>query len=242
MSTNLNNSKALVVVAHPDDAEFGCSASVAKWCKREGLSVSYVICTDGSKGTEDMSLTSADLSAMRRKEQRNAANILGLDEVVFLDYPDGYLEPTLELRRDIVRQIRRKRPEIVITTNSQRNLTNRALTTYIGHPDHFAAGEATMSAVFPSARDHLAFPELLKDEGLEAWKVSELWVMNIGGDLNMYHPVSAEDVEISLQALFAHESQIGDKEHAKSFMMERRRDFGSRIHSEYAEGFLRFNL
>ena len=241
MSGDESGSKALVVVAHPDDAEFGCSASMAKWCRREGLKASYVICTDGSKGTEDRSLTGAQLSELRKREQREAAEILGLDDVVFLDYPDGYLEPSLDLRRDITRQIRLKRPEIVITTNPSRDLRLSSLRGYIGHPDHFAAGEAAMSAVFPSARDHLAFPELL-EEGLEPWKVAELWVMYIGGEPDMFHPLEEVDVETSIKALLAHGSQVPDPERAREFMLERRREMGAKIHAPYAEGFLRFQL
>jgi len=165
--------RAMVVVAHPDDAEYGCSGSVAKWC-RLGWDVVYVLCTDGSKGSEDREISAGQLIEIRAREQREAGKTLGLKDVVFLGYPDGYLEPTLELRKDISREIRRWKPDVLITTNPTRDLSS---STYIGHPDHFAAGEAALSAVFPSARDHLTFPELLADEGLETHKVREVWVM-----------------------------------------------------------------
>ncbi len=110
---------------------------------------------DGSKGTEDRSITSKELADIREKEQRDAGKILGLKAIEFLGYPDGYLEPNLDVRRDISREIRKYKPSVLITTNPNRDLLNSS---YLGHPDHFAAGEAALSAVFPSARDHLAFP------------------------------------------------------------------------------------
>ena len=233
--------KALAVFAHPDDAEYGCSGSFARWGRRERLEVSYVVCTDGSKGTEDRSLTGAQLSELRKREQRAAAEVLGLSEVVFLDHPDGGLEPSLELRRDITRQIRRLRPEIVVTTTPVRDLVNIGIPNYIGHPDHYAAGEATLSAVFPAARDHLAFPELL-EEGLEPWAVAEVWLMGPGATANMYHPLTQADVDLSIAALMKHASQIADPERVEEFMRARRREDGPHCGSEYAERFQRFAL
>ena len=114
-------SRAMVVVAHPDDAEFGCSGTVAKWCS-EGWEVVYVLCTDGSKGSGDREISSRELAQIRRREQLAAAEVLGLKEVVFLDHEDAMLEPTLELRKEIAREIRRHRPDILICTTPQRNL------------------------------------------------------------------------------------------------------------------------
>ena len=151
----MTNKTAMVVTAHPDDAEWGCSGSVAKWT-RQGWDVIYVLCTDGSKGSEDRKISGKKLATIREEEQRKAGEILGLKAIEFLGYPDGYLEPTLDLRKDISREIRKYKPSILITTNPTRDLLGRG---YIGHPDHFAAGEAALSAVFPSARDHLTFPE-----------------------------------------------------------------------------------
>ena len=161
--------KGMVVFAHADDAEWGCSGTVAKWCA-EGWDVVYVVCTDGSKGSADPSMTSITLSQIREQEQRNAGNVLGLQDVVFLNYEDSMLEPSLELRRDITRQIRRYKPDVLICGTPMRRLSYNG---YLGHPDHIAAGEAALSAVFPSARDRLTFPELL-DEGLEPHNVSEV--------------------------------------------------------------------
>ncbi len=230
--------KAMVVTAHPDDAEYGCSGSVAKWC-RMGWEVVYVLCTDGSKGTEDRDVTSAQLVELRAEEQLTAGRTLGLKTVEFLGYPDGYLEPTLDLRRDISRQIRKHRPDVLITTSPNRDLLN---STYIGHPDHFAAGEAALSAVFPSARDHLTFPELLGDEGLEPHKVREVWVMSFGENANFWNPLNEQDVEMSIAALKNHTSQVSNPEEASKWMKQRRADLGKKIDAEYAESFRKFTL
>ena len=159
--------KGMVVFAHADDAEGGCSGTVAKWCA-EGWDVVYVVCTDGSKGSANPDMTGRSLTQIREQEQRNAGDVLGLKDVVFLDYEDSMLEPSLELRRDITRQIRLYKPDVVICGTPMRRLSYNG---YLGHPDHIAAGEAALSAVFPSARDRLTFPELL-DEGLEPHNVS----------------------------------------------------------------------
>ena len=138
--------RGMVVVAHPDDAEWGCAGTVALWCAM-GWDVVYVMCTDGSKGSDDPEMTSQQLVEIRSEEQENAGKVLGLSQVVFLGYEDSMLEPTLELRRDIAREIRRHRPDVLICMSPERRLTGEG---WIGHPDHFAAGEAAMSAVFPS--------------------------------------------------------------------------------------------
>ncbi|MBI4339397.1 MAG: PIG-L family deacetylase [Chloroflexi bacterium] len=225
--------RAMVVVAHADDAEFGCSGTVARWC-RQGMEVVYVLVTDGSKGTGDRGLTPERLAEIRREEQIAAGKILGLKEVVFLNYPDAYLQPTLEVRRSITREIRRHRPDILITLNPTRTLSGNG---YIGHPDHFAAGEAALSAVFPAARDHLTFPDLLR-EGLEPHKVRE--VLIIGHD----HPDKWIDVtdtmEVATQALLAHASQIGPE--AAERIKEWRRQAGREVGVAYAEAFKQFIL
>lgn len=230
--------RAMVVVAHADDAEFGCSASVAKWC-RLGWDVVYVLCTDGSKGTDDREISSEQLIEMRAQEQRDAGVTLGLKDVVFLGYPDSYLEPTLELRKDIAREIRRWRPDVLITANPTRDLTSSG---YIGHPDHFAAGEATLSAVFPTARDHLTFPELLSDEGLEPHKVREVWIMSFGLDANFWNPLEERDVDVSIAALANHASQVSNPEESAKWMKQRRAELGKQIGADYAESFRKFTL
>jgi LmbE family N-acetylglucosaminyl deacetylase len=230
--------RAMVVTAHPDDAEYGCSGSVAKWC-RMGWEVVYVLCTDGSKGSEDREITSKRLVEIRAEEQINAGKTLGLKTVEFLGYPDGCLEPTLDVRRDISRQIRKHKPDVLITTNPTRDLMSSG---YVGHPDHFAAGEAALSAVFPSARDHLTFPELFSDEGLEPHKVREVWVMTFGDGADFWNPLTEQDVDTSIAALKEHTSQVNDPDQAAKWMKQRRAELGKKIGANYAESFKKFTL
>ena len=225
--------RAMVVVAHPDDAEFGCSGTVARWC-REGVEVVYVICTDGSKGTKDRNITPEQVVEIRRQEQIKAAEILGLKDVVFLGYPDGYLQPTLELRRDIAREIRRFRPDVVITSNPVRTLSGNG---YIGHPDHFAAGEAALAAVFPAARDHLSFPELL-EEGFEPHKVREVLITGHNGPDKWIDITTT--IDVAVEALLAHASQVSRR--AAEHMREWKREVGKAHGMGYAETFKHFAL
>src|SRR5918996_5606232 len=198
--------RVLVVVSHPDDAEFGAGPTIALLTAR-GARVDYVVTTDGGKGTEDPAVTPAQLSATRRAEQRAAADILGVREIVHLGYPDGYLTPSLDLRRDITRQIRRFRPDLVITQNPQRRLDHNP---FIGHPDHLATGEATLASVYPAARDHLNFPELWTQEALEPWKVRQVLLAGVE-EPNLWLDV-ADTFEVGLQAILAHASQMDGDE------------------------------
>lgn len=227
--------RAMVVVAHADDAEYGCSGTVSRWCK-EGMDVVYVICTDGSKGSSDREVTEEQLAATRKQEQINAGKVLGLKDVVFLGYPDGYLQPTLELRRDISREIRRHRPDILITTNPTRTLTGRG---YIGHPDHFAAGEAALSAVYPSARDHLTFPELLA-EGFEPHNVRE--VLIIGHETPDKWINVTDTLDQAIDALLSHVSQMRDHESVRERMRSGRSETGKGREMKYAEAFKSFTI
>ncbi|MSP78571.1 MAG: PIG-L family deacetylase [Dehalococcoidia bacterium] len=226
--------RAMVVVAHADDAEFGCSGTVAKWCK-EGMDVVYVIVTDGSKGIDDRTITPQQLASMRSDEQIAAGKILGLKDVRFLGFPDAYLEPTLEVRKAITREIRRFKPDVLITTSPTRTLTGRG---YIGHPDHFAAGEAALSAVYPAARDHLTFPELLA-EGFEPHKVKEVLIM-VSDKPDFWVDVT-KTITIAIQALAAHVSQVGDWD-AEKMLRRWKRAEGKKRGVQYAEAFKRFVL
>ena len=152
---------AVVITAHPDDAEFTVGGTVARWA-REGKTVIYVICTDGSRGSNDPKVRPEHLVAIRRAEQEAAARILGVEEIVFLGYEDGSLEPTLALRRDLTREIRRYRPDIVVCPDPTVRYYGDS---YLNHPDHRAAGDAALDAAFPSAGTRYIFPELLA-EGL----------------------------------------------------------------------------
>ncbi len=229
MTSGEGYKRGMVIVAHPDDAEFGCSGTVAKWC-RSGMEVVQVICTDGSKGSSDPNMTSAELAEIRMREQRNAAKVLGVKEVVFLGYEDAMLVPTLELRRDIAREIRRHRPQVVICPSPVRSLTDGP---YIGHPDHIAAGEAALAAVFPTARDRLTFPELL-EEGLEPHNVEEVLITD-RTNADTWIDVS-EVIDVAIKALQQHESQVGHFDVAKG-MRRWRSMTGEPKDMEYAESF-----
>ena len=227
--------RAMVVVAHPDDAEWGCAGTVAKWCA-EGWEVVYVLCTDGSKGSEDPEMTSGRLVEIRKQEQLNAGKVLGLKDIVFLGYEDSMLEPTLELRRDIAREIRRHRPDVLICMNPVRSVDGEG---YLGHPDHFASGEAALSAVFPSSRDRLTFPELLR-EGLEPHKVKEVWMMFHGDTADKFVDVSAY-MDTAVDALKQHQTQVSEED-AEVGMRQWRNSTGQKVGFEFAEAFKVFQL
>jgi LmbE family N-acetylglucosaminyl deacetylase len=210
MSEQTNDRKtALVVVAHPDDAEFGCGGTLAAWAA-EGWQVTLLICTDGSSGGPDEATDvrtelRRQLSATRKQEQEAAAKVLGLHEVVYLDYPDGELTPSIELRREIVRQIRRTRAYRVVCQSPDRVWDPQYM---IGrfHPDHLAAGQATMAAVYPAAQNPWDFPELM-GEGLLPSRVKELYV--VGAPLINHAVDISATIEQKLGALACHVSQLG---------------------------------
>jgi LmbE family N-acetylglucosaminyl deacetylase len=197
--------RILVICAHPDDVDFGAAGSVAVWT-HAGVEVTYCIATDGDAGGSDLSVSRADMAVLRREEQRKAAAAVGVSEVDFLGFPDGRLQATLELRREMAAVIRRRRPDRVVTQSPDRNW-NRI---YASHPDHLAAGEAAVCAVYPDARNPFAFPDLL-EEGLEPHTVPELWLMALD------QPDRVVDVtpfyDAKLTALRSHRSQVGDGEH-----------------------------
>src|SRR6476469_216779 len=164
--------RILVVTAHPDDVDFGSAGSVARWTDA-GIEVSYCICTSGEAGGFDLTVPRPTMVEIRESEQRAAAKVVGVSDVTFLGYPDGRLESTFDLRRDISREIRRVRPQRVVAPSPERNFER----IYASHPDHLAAGEATMAAVYPDARNPFAHPQLM-EEGYEAWTVPEVWIMS----------------------------------------------------------------
>ena len=194
--------KILVIVAHPDDAEFMCAGSVARWCS-EGKSVVYGLVTSGDKGTPDPSILPSDLAVIREKEQAEVCRILGVQAIEFLRYEDGMVQNTLKLREDIVRLIRKHKPTAVITQTP----TIRWSGNYINHPDHRNTGDAVLDAVFPSARDIHMFPHLAKEEGLDAHIVEHLYVGARDDSANVFFDVS-RTVDTKLRALKAHESQM----------------------------------
>jgi LmbE family N-acetylglucosaminyl deacetylase len=225
--------RGMVVFAHPDDAEFGSSGTVGKLC-REGKDVVYVVVTDGSKGSSDPEMSAERLITTRQAEQRDAAAVLGVKKVDFLGFPDGMLEPTLNLRKAITAAIRRHRPDVVICQSPSRDFS---MSLSVQHPDHLAAGEATFAAVYPCARDRMTFPELLA-EGLEPHKVQEVWVA--GTSAADFFVDITDTLELKLQALLAHKSQVSER--VREFIPDRAKKVGESAGMEYAEGFRRLVL
>ena len=201
--------RALVVCAHPDDVDFGAAGTVATWTDA-GIEVTYCLVTDGDAGGFDAAIARTEIGPMRRREQQAAAKELGVEDLVFLGYPDGRLQPTLELRCDLARVIRQVRPQRVMGQSPARNFQRIAAS----HPDHLAAGEATLCAVYPDARNEFAFPELMA-EGLEPWIVPEVWLMG-GPEPNRVVDIT-DQVDRKVRALLHHGSQHPDPE-----KMERR--------------------
>lgn len=213
--------RVLGVFAHPDDPEFFAGATFAKWAA-DGADITFVVATSGDKGSSLPDMTSERLAAIREDEERAAAAALGVKEVVFLRYPDGELYPTLGLRRDITRMIRLKKPNIVVTLDP---------TVYwraaggINHPDHRAIGDATLAAVFPTARDRLNFIEHERDEGLATHKVATVY---IAGALEPTLSVDVTDtVAAQIESLRAHKSQIADMDKMAQRIRERSLDPGA---------------
>ena len=226
--TNAMNT-VLVVTPHPDDAEGGAGGSMARWA-REGKKVVLVVCTNGDKGTSDRDLKPEKLAAIREKEQLDAAETLGLEEVVFLRFPDQNLEDSRELRLAISRQIRKHRPDLVVTIDPGHNR-------YIRHRDHYMAGRVTLDAVFPYARDHLAFPELL-DEGLDPFKVREVWLFR-PDEPDVFVDIT-DTFTTKVDALYCHVSQMGTpREEREAWLRERSAETGQHIGGGLAEGFKR---
>ena len=197
-------SRVLIVTAHPDDVDFGAAGSIARWTE-EGVEVSYCIVTDGDAGGFDPAVPRSEIPAIRRAEQTAAAKTVGVTDVHFLGYPDGRLELSMDLRRDISRVIRQVRPERVLCQSPDRNYQR----IQASHPDHLVAGEAALCAVYPDARNPFAHGELLK-EGLEPHTVAEVWLMaSPGSD----HAVDITDtVERKISALRCHVSQLPNPE------------------------------
>lgn len=237
-SKNGKFERVLAVFAHPDDPEFGAGGSMAKLAQ-DGAEVTYVIVTDGRQGGEDPKQKDADLVAIRQREQRAAAKVLGIKKIEFLGYKDGHLSHDLKLRRDIVRMIRKYRPELVIT-----HIPGRVLDAPMGgsHPDHLAVGEATMAAVYPDSRNPRAFRSLLK-EGYAPHVVNEVWIpFWTMGD----HFVDiSKTLDLKLEALKKHKSQVskpGNEWDVDKWIRKRSRDIGKKAGYRYAESFKRITV
>jgi LmbE family N-acetylglucosaminyl deacetylase len=238
VSEESQNKVAMVIMAHPDDAEFSCAGTVAKWV-REGWEVSYVICTDAGSGGPDEATdvgpaARLQVTETRRAEQRAAGRVLGLKDVLFLNYRDGELEPTLEFRRDIVRLLRTYKPYRVICQSPERSWSPQM---YIGryHPDHRACGEGVISALYPASQNPWDFPELM-EAGLVPHKVKELYVVG-APTVNHWVDVS-ETIDVKIEALLAHASQFPERgDEVIQRVRERLAEVGQRYGVEYAEDF-----
>jgi LmbE family N-acetylglucosaminyl deacetylase len=202
--------RVLCVLAHPDDVDFGSAGTIAGWTAA-GTEVTYLIVTDGDAGGFD-DTPREQMPVLRRAEQRAAAAAVGVTDVRFLGRPDGRLELTLDLRRDISRVIRQVRPQRVLTTSPERMWDRIGAS----HPDHMTVGESTLRAVYPDARNPFAFPELLQDEGLEAWTVSEVW---LGASPRADHAVDVTDtVAQKFAALRSHVTQVSHHPDLEGFV------------------------
>jgi LmbE family N-acetylglucosaminyl deacetylase len=198
-----NPQKILVILAHPDDPEFFCGATLARWA-RAGHNIKYFLLTNGNKGG-GLEVTPEELSDIRKVEQNKAAAIIGVQSVQFLNLEDGYLIPSLDLRREIVRVIRREKPDILVTCDPTMlyNWMGR-----INHPDHRAAGQVVLDAIFPAAGNVHFFPELLTIEGLQPHTPREVWV-SLTNNPTVNLDVT-ETWDVKMNALREHKSQVGD--------------------------------
>ena len=223
--------RALVVAAHPDDIEFGCAGTVARWVS-EGAAVSYCIATDGSTGTQDRDLVGERLADIRRRESEAAASVVGVSDIVWLGYRDGYVEYTLGLRRDIARVFRRLRPHRFVVADPTPVIGEF----FINHPDHRAVGQASLDVSMTAGTTPGHFPELL-DEGLEPWRgLREVWIAGPGAGSTVVDISDA--IELKIEALMCHTSQVGGERDA---IAERIRtwtaELGERHGMSHAESF-----
>lgn len=227
--------RVLLIVAHPDDPEFGAGGTIARWVQ-DGADVTFVIVTDGSKGTADKDMTKEKLVAVREAEQRAAAAVLGVQNVVFLGQPDGEIQNTYALRELIVRQIRTTRPDVLITHDpTTRIFQNISL----NHTDHRVVGDTVLDAVFPLARDRLNFPEH-EAAGLEPHKVLDLF-LQFTETPNYWVDISAT-MDLKIKALCEHQSQIGEPTELEERLRQRHSERAEHVSFEYAETFRRVRL
>ncbi|MCA1726394.1 MAG: PIG-L family deacetylase [Actinobacteria bacterium] len=231
--------RILCAYAHPDDVEFSFGGTVAAWTS-QGIEVHYVCVTDGSAGNNEPGWTRESIAEVRQREQREAASILGVADVTFLGYPDGYLEVTLALRRDLTREVRRFRPDRVVTLDPSALWVARR---YVNHPDHRAVGEAMLAVINPDAPSRPQFPELL-DEGHEPFEVPELWLPSWDpGESDEVIDITAS-IDKKISALHAHASQLKNMgvDDIEPQVRERASAIAKGREFEYGEAFKVFHL
>jgi LmbE family N-acetylglucosaminyl deacetylase len=223
---------ALLLFAHPDDAEYSCGGTVATWAS-EGTRIDLVIITDGSAGSNEPGMTRDVISSTRKREQQAAAEVLGIGSITFLDFPDGLLEVNAETRRAVTREVRRFRPEVIVAPDPSRLWSGRE---YVNHADHRAAGELALCAVMPDAPSRPQFPELL-DEGFEPFEVPNLWLT--ADEADTFVDIG-KTIDTKIRALAEHVSQHAEA--SAPWVRERARELGERWGVEYAEAFRTFDL
>lgn len=233
---NLKPKIVLGIAAHPDDLDFGASGTMAGFAKA-GAEVHYLILTDGSKGSADRKILSPELVKIREAEQRAAVDIIGGKSVQFLGYPDGGLEVTLKLKKQIAKVIRAIKPEVVITMDP--SMLYSAKRGFINHPDHRAAGQATLDAVFPLARDHLSFPELYA-EGYEPHITPTVLLINF--DNRNFAVDITETFETKIAALRAHASQVSNLDEVRGWLTAMSSEVGQEYGYKLAEAFVRIDI
>ena len=222
--------KAMIIMAHPDDPEFICGGMVALWTA-QGAEVAYLVLTNGNKGSDDPAMTPERLAQTRRREQRAAADMLGVQHVTFFDENDGELMPTLRLRQQVVREIRRFQPDAVVAPDPTRYFFAN---TYINHPDHRAAGEVALGALFPATGNPMYHPELLS-QGLAPHTVPHIFLAN-PTEANVWVDIS-DVFEKKLQAILCHRSQIKDPDALAQRLRERTRAVDQYGRQVYREGY-----
>lgn len=225
----------LVVLAHPDDPEFFCGATIARWVSM-GHTVHYCLLTRGDKGVRDQAADAGLLAQTREVEQRNAADVLGVDQLAFLDFEDGYLQADLAARKEVTRAIRKFRPDVVMSCDPTYIFGENN----INHPDHRAAGQIVVDAIFPAVGNPMYFPEFIANESLEPVSVKELWLSVTGS------PNTTVDVtpywEKKIQALHCHETQIADMNQLDERLRGRFAPDTSLENPRYEEKFRRFKF
>ncbi len=227
----------LGVVAHPDDLDYYAGGSVAAFA-RQGAEVYCLVLTDGGKGSADRSMTSERLRDQRRDEQRKAAAVLGIKDIFFCDFPDSELENTKEVKREVVKAIRRVKPEVVVAFDP--SVYYSAQLGFVNHPDHRAAGHAAMDAVYPLARDHMSFPELLAD-GYQPHNTATLLLIGAQAADSTFAVDISETLEQKYQALAEHASQLSVQE-MKEEIGRLASEAGEKYGYRYAESFVRIDI
>jgi len=227
--------RVLVVTPHPDDAEGGCGGTMAKWIKEAGTEVVVVLCTDGGKGTSDREISSAELTDIRQREQQRASDLLGVKEVVFLSHPDGGLEDSMLFRSQLVREIRRHKPDLIMCIDPYRSRSHT-------HRDHRTSGQVALDAAFSYSWSYLHFPEQITHEGLHPHRVSEayLWgseTPDVSVDISGF-------LDLKALSLLAHASQFPDPKVRSERVRQGAAEQGKAAAIPYAESFrrIRFEL